>query len=173
MSVGTINSQDAPDEVSVLIEVSQNSHPVKYEMDKDTGILCVDRFLPTAMYYPCNYGYIPNTMAGDGDPVDVLVLSRFPVIPGAVVRSRPVGVLSMRDEKGEDLKVLAVPAASVDPYYAGVANYTDLPSVFLDSIAHFFTYYKKLEKEKFVSVGDWQDAVRAKAIIEASVVTLQ
>ncbi|WP_169193438.1 inorganic diphosphatase [Anaplasma platys] len=173
MSVGAVSGKGAPDEVNVLIEVSQNSCPVKYEVDKDTGILCVDRFLPTAMYYPCNYGYVPNTMAGDGDPVDVLVLSRFPVISGAVIRSRPVGVLSMHDEKGEDLKVLAVPASGVDPYYEDVRNYTDLPSVFLDSIAHFFTYYKKLEKEKFVSVGDWQDAARARSVIQESIVTLQ
>ncbi|MDB1135531.1 inorganic diphosphatase [Candidatus Anaplasma sp. TIGMIC] len=172
MDLETVGSgESAPDEVNVVVEVSQDSHPVKYEFDKKKGVMTVDRFLPTAMYYPCNYGFIPCTMAGDGDPVDVLVVTRFPVMSGAVVRSRPIGVLMMHDEKGEDVKVLAVPSKAVDGYYEGVVNYSDMPKLFLDSIAHFFSFYKKLEKEKFVSVGEWKDANFAKDVIRAAILT--
>ncbi|AGR79027.1 inorganic pyrophosphatase [Anaplasma phagocytophilum str. HGE1] len=171
MNLDDIGSgSNAPEEVNVVIEVSQDSHPVKYEFDEKNGALWVDRFLPTAMYYPCNYGFIPNTIAGDGDPVDVLVLARFPVMPGAVICVRPVGVLMMNDEKGEDAKVLAVPATKVDQYYGNIVNYSDLPSSFLDSISHFFSFYKKLEKDKFVSVGCWQDAASAKELIRSAII---
>ena len=168
MGLGAVGSgENAPDVVNVVVEVSQNSNPVKYELG-DKGVLFVDRFLPTAMYYPCNYGFIPKTLAGDGDPVDVLVVTRFPVAPCAVIESRPIGVLMMHDEKGEDAKVLAVPASNVDPYYEKIENYGDLPSSFLDSVTHFFSFYKKLEKEKFVSVGEWKNASFAKALIRSA-----
>ncbi|MFV9838990.1 MAG: inorganic diphosphatase [Aaplasma endosymbiont of Hyalomma asiaticum] len=169
MDLGAVGSgANAPDKVNVVVEISQNSCPVKYELS-DRGVLFVDRFLPTAMHYPCNYGFIPKTVAGDGDPVDVLVLTRFPVVPCAVIKSRPVGVLMMHDEKGEDVKVLAVPSPDVDLYYEKVENYVDLPSSFLDSIMHFFSFYKKLEKEKFVSVGEWRDASFAKELIRSAI----
>ncbi|AGZ79096.1 inorganic pyrophosphatase [Anaplasma marginale str. Gypsy Plains] len=169
MNLSAIGSgKNAPEEVNVVIEISKDSHPVKYELDKGCGAFCVDRFLPTAMYYPCNYGFVPETIAGDGDPVDVLVLTRFPVITGAVIVSRPVGALMMSDESGEDVKVVAVPARKVDPYYDGVNDYSDLPQSFLDSVSHFFSFYKKLEKDKFVSVGAWRDAEFAKSLIRES-----
>ncbi|ACZ48983.1 inorganic pyrophosphatase [Anaplasma centrale str. Israel] len=170
MNLSAIGSgKNAPDEVNVVVEISKDSHPVKYELDKDCGVFCVDRFLPTAMYYPCNYGFVPETIAGDGDPVDVLVLTRFPVITGAVISSRPVGALMMSDESGEDVKVVAVPVHKVDPYYDGINNYSDLPQSFLDSVSHFFSFYKKLEKDKFVSVGAWRDAEFARSLIRASI----
>ena len=168
MNLNAVGSgSNAPDEVNVVVEVSQNSSPVKYEISEE-GALFVDRFLPTSMYYPCNYGFIPCTVAGDGDPVDVLVLTRFPVAPRAVIKSRPIGILMMHDEKGEDVKVLAVPALSVDLYYEKVENYSDLPRSFLDSISHFFSFYKKLEKGKFASVGEWKDACFAKTVISSA-----
>lgn len=161
--------ESAPEEVDVFIEISQNSLPVKYEMDKRSGFLKVDRFLLTSMHYPCNYGFIPGTIAGDGDPADVLVLTRFPVMPGVIISSRPVGVLMMRDEAGEDVKILAVPAAGVDPYYEGVRSYRDLPMSLLESVEHFFSSYKDLEKGKVVSVGNWEDAVVAKQLVLSAI----
>ncbi|WDM85505.1 inorganic diphosphatase [Ehrlichia sp. JZT12] len=160
-----ISGNNVPKEVNVIIEISQNSCPVKYEFDKEKNLFCVDRFLPTSMYYPCNYGFIPHTCAGDGDPVDVLVVSRFPIMSGAMICARPVGVLVMHDEGGEDMKVLAVPLNKVDSYYATIENYSDFPESFLNSISHFFTFYKKLEKDKFVSVEGWKDIKVAEEVI--------
>ncbi|CEI84916.1 inorganic diphosphatase [Ehrlichia minasensis] len=158
MNLDNLTSGDnVPKEINVVIEISQNSCPVKYEFDKKKNLFCVDRFLPTSMYYPCNYGFIPHTCAGDGDPVDVLVATRFPVMSGAVICARPVGVLIMRDEGGEDVKILAVPTSKIDQYYANIKNYSDFPVSFLNSIAHFFSFYKKLEEDKFVSVDGWKD----------------
>jgi len=160
---------NAPDEINVIIEIPQNSHPVKYEIDKETGTLQVDRFMNVSMSYPCNYGYVPQTLSDDGDPVDVLVWSPFPVVHGAVVKCRPVAMLAMSDEKGEDAKVLAVPVDKVsNNLYAHVKNVDDVPAHLKDQITHFFEHYKVLEKGKWVKVDAWKDADAARAEIEAS-----
>lgn len=157
-----------PDAISVVIEISANAHPIKYEFNKELGLLQVDRFLSTSMTYPCNYGFVPNTCAGDGDPVDVLVLTQIPLAPGVLISVRPVGALLTKDEKGEDEKILAVPISSVDSYYDNIKNYSDLSENLLDKIAHFFSHYKDLEKGKTVTVGEWADVEEAKKIIEKS-----
>ncbi|WP_264686789.1 inorganic diphosphatase [Wolbachia endosymbiont (group B) of Rhopobota naevana] len=157
-----------PDEINVVIEIGANAEPVKYEFNKELGLLQVDRFLSTSMTYPCNYGFVPNTCSGDGDPADVLVLTQFPLAPGVLISVRPVGALLTKDEKGEDEKILAVPISSVDSYYDNIKNYSDLPKNLLDKIAHFFSHYKDLEKGKTVTVGEWADVEKAKKIIEKS-----
>lgn len=161
--------KNPPQDINVVIEVSQGSSPVKYELDKDSGALLVDRFMPTAMFYPANYGFVPCTLAGDGDPIDVLVLSEFPVQPGAVVRARPIGVLEMEDEGGEDVKILAVPCTKIAKVYEGVNNYSDLPGIVLSRIVHFFESYKDLEPGKWVKLRDWKDAKEAERLIQQSV----
>jgi len=159
------SGRNPPDEINVVIEVPLGGEPVKYELDKASGAIFVDRFLHTAMRYPCNYGFVPHTLADDGDPVDVLVAARTPVIPGAVVRARPVGVLLMEDEAGLDEKLLAVPVDALLPYYTNVASYNDLPQILLDQIAHFFAHYKDLEPGKWVKVQGWRGADEARALI--------
>lgn len=154
-----------PDDVNVIIEVPHGGYPVKYEMDKASGAMFVDRFIHTAMQYPANYGFIPHTLSDDGDPVDVLVVSRIPVIPGAVVRVRPIGVLLMTDEAGGDEKILAVPVEKLNPYYKNVLNYTDLPEIMIERVAHFFAHYKDIEKGKWVKIERWGDAAEACQII--------
>lgn len=161
--------ENPPHDVNVIIEVPHGGHPVKYEMDKASGTLFVDRFIHTAMQYPANYGFVPHTLSDDGDPVDVLVVSRIPVVPGAVVRARPIGVLFMRDEAGGDEKVLAVPVEKLNPYYKNVRNYTDLPEILLKRVAHFFEHYKDLEDGKWVKIDRWGDAAEAEAIILKSI----
>jgi inorganic pyrophosphatase len=157
-----------PWDVNVIIEVPMGSEPIKYEMDKESGAMFVDRFLHTAMHYPCNYGFIPHTLSGDGDPADVLVVGRRPIMPGAVIPSRPIGVLLMEDEGGQDEKILAVPCARLHPFYNDVNSYKDLPQILTDQIAHFFAHYKDLEQNKWVKVLGWKDAdVAAKMIEEA------
>jgi inorganic pyrophosphatase len=156
----------APEEVNVIIEVPMGSAPVKYEMDKDSGALFVDRFVHTAMYYPANYGFVPHTLAGDGDPADVLVLTTAPVIAGAVIAVRPIGVLMMEDDGGKDEKILAVPVTKTHPYYEKVQTYTDLPEVLLAQIQHFFEHYKDLEKGKWVKVTGWKGKDTACALIQ-------
>lgn len=151
VSVGT----QAPNEVNAIIEIPANSQPVKYEVDKNTGIISVDRFLNTAMFYPCNYGYVPETLSDDGDPVDILVITPIPLISGCVITVRPVGMLKMQDEKGEDAKVLAVPKANSCSLYENVHCPDDLPKSLLDSISHFFEHYKDLEVGKWVQVDGW------------------
>ena len=151
-----------PDDVNVIIEIPLHGDPVKYEVDKDTGAMFVDRFMATAMHYPCNYGYIPHTLCDDGDPVDVLVISPLPLISGSVVRCRPVGMLSMEDESGEDAKIIGVPIDKLTSLYRDINNYRDLPRELLDRIAHFFEHYKDLERGKWVKVKGWLDADRAK-----------
>ena len=133
---------DPPREINVIIENPLGGDPVKYELDKASGAMFVDRFLHTAMYYPGNYGFVPHTLSGDGDPIDVLVVGRVPVMPGAVMRSRPVGVLVMEDEAGEDEKILTVPVDDLHPYYSDVTSYRGLPKILLEQIAHFFQHYK-------------------------------
>jgi len=156
MPLGLVTpGRDVPDDVNVVIEIPFRSDPVKYEVDKDTGALFVDRFLGTAMHYPCNYGYIPHTLSEDGDPADVLVVTPYPLISGSVIRCRPVGMLSMTDESGPDVKVLAVPAGDLTDQYRDVASYRDLPGSLLDQIAHFFDHYKDLEAGKWVEIEGW------------------
>lgn len=144
-----------PDELNVIIEIPMHAEPIKYEMDKATGAMFVDRFMSTAMRYPCNYGYLPHTLSGDGDPVDVLVLSPVPLITGVVVRCRPVGMLKMEDESGNDTKILAVPIDKLTPLYSKIRSPRDLPAGTIAQIAHFFEHYKDLEPEKWVKVIGW------------------
>jgi len=161
--------KNPPWDVNAVIEVPLGAHPVKYEMDKDSGAIFVDRFLHTSMQYPLNYGFIPHTLADDGDPVDILIASTVPVIPGAVVRVRPIGVLIMEDEAGEDEKVLSVPADDLHPYYANVSSYRGLPQILLDQIAHFFAHYKDLEAKKWVKIKRWGEADEACRMIERAI----
>ena len=161
--------ENPPFDVNVIIEVPVGADPVKYELDKESGAMYVDRFLYTAMHYPANYGFIPHTLSGDGDPTDVLVLSPLPVVPGAVVRSRPIGVMLMEDEAGLDEKILAVPHDKLHPYYNDVTSYRDLRQVLLDQIAHFFTHYKDLEKDKWAKVLRWGEAGEAHKLIEEAI----
>ena len=151
-----------PDDINVIIEVPMNSPAIKYEVDKESGAIFVDRMLKTAMYYPCNYGYVPHTLCGDGDPADVLVVLPLPMLPGTVVRCRPVGVLKMEDEAGEDSKIIAVPVTDVTGIYRNVNSVEDLDEILLDQIVHFFEHYKDLERNKWVKTGGWEglDAAR-------------
>ena len=151
-----------PDDINVVIEIPMHAEPIKYEVDKETGAMFVDRFMSTAMHYPCNYGYIPHTLSGDGDPVDVLVLSPFPLITGVVLRCRPVGMLKMEDEAGEDTKLLAVPIDKLTSLYRTVNSPRDLPELTLAQIAHFFQHYKDLEPGKWVKVEGWVGPQEAK-----------
>ncbi len=144
----------APEEVNVVIEIPMGGH-VKYEMDKETGLIKVDRVLYTAMYYPFNYGFIPGTLEEDGDPVDVLLLSYDPFYPGTYVRARPIGVLLMEDEEGPDSKIIAVPIEKVDPRFKDVKDVSDLNDIVKDKIKHFFEHYKELEPGKWVKIKDW------------------
>jgi len=154
--------RDVPENFNVVIEIPMNAEPVKYEVDKETGAIFVDRVLTTPMRYPCNYGYVPRTLSGDGDPVDVLVVMPLPLLPGCVIRCRPVGMLAMRDEAGEDTKVVAVPLDEVFAAYRSLREVRDLPELTLDRIVHFFEHYKDLEKGKWVKVEGWQDADAAR-----------
>lgn len=159
------SGKNLPDDINVIIEIPSHSDPVKYEVDKETGALFVDRFMNTAMFYPCNYGYIPHTLSDDGDPVDVLVMSPYALISGSVVQCRPVGMLNMTDESGEDAKIIAVPH---DPMYDDVQDIGDISQRKLDKLAHFFEHYKDLEKNKWVKLGGWVGIEEAKAEIMAS-----
>lgn len=158
-----------PEEINVVIEVPAGADPVKYEMDKESGAIFVDRFIQVAMHYPCNYGFIPHTLSDDGDPCDVLVISDHPVVPGAVIKARPIGVLLMEDESGFDEKILAVPTQKLSQYYAGINSYKDLPEVMIKRITHFFENYKALEKGKWVKLKGWEDAAKARDLIEESI----
>ncbi|MEM9100880.1 MAG: inorganic diphosphatase [Pseudomonadota bacterium] len=170
MSLSTVPAgKNIPEEVNVVIEIPAHSEPVKYEVDKESGALFVDRFMSTCMHYPTNYGYVPATLSEDGDPVDVLVPTPFPLHAGSVIRCRPVGVLKMTDESGVDAKIVAVPVDKLTPNYRHVKEVTDLPQLLLDQISHFFEHYKDLEPNKWVKVEGWANADEAKAEIEASV----
>ncbi len=159
-----------PHDLNVVVEIPlRGMPPVKYELDKESGAMMVSRFLHTAMYYPVNYGFLPHTLAEDGDPADVCVVGQTPVIPGAVLRSRPIGVLVMEDEEGQDEKILAVPHATLHPFYADVEEYGDLPPILRDQIKHFFSHYKDLEEGKWVSVSDWRGVDEAHRLINESV----
>lgn len=161
--------RNAPAEINVIIEIPMRGEPVKYEVDKDSGAMFVDRFMGTAMHYPCNYGYIPHTLSEDGDPVDVLVITPVPLISGSVVRARPIGMLQMTDEAGNDAKLLAVPVDELTSLYAHVDTPRDLAKLTLDQIEHFFAHYKDLEAGKWVKVEGWLGPEDAKREIEASI----
>lgn len=151
-----------PDDIYVVIEIPANADPIKYEVDKDTGAIFVDRFMSTPMFYPANYGYVNQTLSLDGDPVDVLVPTPYPLTPGAVIRCRPVGVLKMTDESGEDAKVLAVPHTKLSKEYDDIQDVNDLPELLKAQIKHFFEHYKELEPNKWVKVDGWEDAAAAR-----------
>ncbi len=160
--------KDLPNDIYVAIEIPANSSPIKYEIDKDMDALLVDRFMATPMFYPANYGYINNTLADDGDALDVLVITPYPVAPGAVIRARPVGVLKMSDEAGGDEKLLAVPHEKLTQLYNDIQDIDDVPQLLRDQIAHFFENYKDLEKGKWVKVEGWENADAARAAIVKS-----
>lgn len=160
--------KELPEDIYVVIEIPANADPIKYEVDKESGALFVDRFMSTAMFYPCNYGYINHTLSLDGDPVDVLVPTPYPLQPGSVIRCRPVGVLKMTDESGEDAKLVAVPHTKLSKEYDHIKDVNDLPELLKAQITHFFEHYKDLEKGKWVKVDGWEDAAAAKAEIIAS-----
>ena len=160
--------ENPPHDVNVLIEVPVGGQPIKYEMDKDAGTLVVDRFLYTPMTYPGNYGFVPHTLSDDGDPIDVLVCNTRPLIPGCVINVRPIGVLVMEDNAGQDEKIIAVPSPHLTKRYAGVEDYTDIPEITLQQIEHFFEHYKDLEPGKWVKIGGWRNAeIARKLIVEA------
>jgi inorganic pyrophosphatase len=157
--------KNPPDDVNVVIEVPLGGEPIKYEMDKESGALVVDRFLYTSMRYPGNYGFIPHTLSGDGDPCDVLVANTRAIAPGAVMNVRPVGVLVMEDDGGQDEKIIAVPSSKLTQRYDRVAIYTDLPEITIKQIEHFFEHYKDLEPGKWAKIIRWGDAEEARRLI--------
>ncbi|MGH7931805.1 MAG: inorganic diphosphatase [Candidatus Binataceae bacterium] len=170
MDISKIPAGNAPPfDINVLIEIPQGGVPVKYELDKASGALFVNRFLHTAMFYPGNYGFIPNTLARDGDPIDALALAQVPVIPGAVVRCRPVGVLIMEDEAGPDEKIIAVPLDRLNPYYTGIRGYLDVPEILRNQITHFFRHYKELEAGKWVKIIQWAGPEEAAQMIDDAI----
>ena len=161
--------ENPPEEVNVIIEIYMNAGPIKYEFDKDLEAMVVDRFMQTSMQYPCNYGFVPHTLSGDGDPIDVLVYTNYPLAIKSVIASKPIGVLLTEDEKGLDEKVLAVPTNKIDPYFQNINNHTDLPEILIKKIEHFFERYKDLENGKWVKVNGWKDDIYAKKIIQAAI----
>ena len=159
--------RDVPNDVNVVIEIPMHGQPIKYEVDKETGAIFVDRFMSTPMHYPVNYGYIPQTLGGDGDPLDMLVVAPYPLLPGTVVRVRPIGYLNMEDDGGEDLKLIGVPVDKLSSIYRTVQSQRDLPPLLLEQIVHFFSHYKDLEPGKWVKIRGWGEAADArKAIID-------
>lgn len=165
--------KNPPHEVNVIVENPVGGVPVKYEIDKESGAVFVDRFLHVAMQYPGNYGFIPHTLSEDGDPVDVLIIGAIPVVPGAVVAVRPVGVLKMEDEAGGDEKIIAVPVSKLDPEFAEIEDYTDIPTPKRKRIEHFFERYKELEPGKWVKVHGWGDVNEARKMIEDGITRLK
>lgn len=161
--------KDVPNDIYVMIEIPANSSPVKYEINKNMGAVVVDRFMATPMFYPANYGFIPNTLGNDGDPLDVLVVTPYPVVPGSVIRCRPVGVLNMEDEAGEDAKLIAVPHDKLTKIYSDVKDVNDVPELLRKQIQHFFENYKDLEAGKWVKVTGWDNADAARKAIMDSI----
>lgn len=157
-----------PEDIYAIIEISAQSSPIKYEIEKETGTLFVDRFMPVSMFYPCNYGYINHTLSLDGDPVDVLVPSLYPIQSGSVIRCRPIGMLQMTDEKGNDSKIVAVPHKTISKAYDHIKNIDDLPEILCEQIKHFFEHYKDLDKNKWVKINEWKNAEEAKIEIISS-----
>jgi len=158
-----------PEDINVIIEVPVGGEPIKYEMDKASGAMVVDRFLHTSMRYPGNYGFVPHTLSDDGDPVDIIIASTRAVTPGAIMNCRPIGVLMMSDEAGGDEKILAVPSTHLTKRYEKVENYSDLPEITLQQIEHFFQHYKDLETNKWVKIEGWGDAAKAKMLIQEAI----
>ncbi|MGC0371635.1 MAG: hypothetical protein DGJ47_000328 [Rickettsiaceae bacterium] len=169
MFIDKIPAKAKNGDFNVIIEIPMQNSPVKYEFDKDSGAIMVDRFMQVAMSYPCNYGFVPHTLSGDGDPADVLVMSQYPIIHGAVLPVRPVAVLLMEDESGIDEKILAVPASKLDSIFDHVKDLEDVPVILKDRIVHFFEAYKKLEKNKWVKIIGWEGAQKAKDLIQEAI----
>ena len=157
--------RNPPSDLHAIIEIPVGGTPVKYELDKSSGAMFVDRFLHTAMFYPGNYGLIPQTLSQDGDPIDVLVIAPVAVVSGAIVRCRPVGALLMEDQAGLDEKIIAVPVDDLHPFYTGIGSYLDLPEIMREQIAHFFNHYKDLEPGKWTHIGQWVDVESANRLI--------
>ena len=158
-----------PEDVNAVIEIPQGGVPVKYELDKASGAMFVDRFLHTAMYYPGNYGFVPHTLSADGDPCDIMVVGQVPVVPGCIIRCRPIGALLMEDEAGPDEKIVAVPVDKLHPFYSGVRSHEDLPPILTEQIAHFFQHYKDLESGKWVKIKGWEGPEKAAQLIEEGI----
>lgn len=174
MSAIQISAGDKlPHVFNAIIEIPAEGGSIKYEVDKDSGLLMVDRFMPVAMHYPCNYGYVPSTLAEDGDPMDVLVMTPFPVQPGALLKVRPIGLLVMSDEAGKDSKILALPIEKACVQFAEIQSIDAIPRILLDRISHFFEQYKALEPGKWVKVEGWQDKDAAMAVLEKSIKNYQ
>ena len=169
MNLDRVTSGNIPDDINVIIEIPAHSDPVKYEVDKASGAMFVDRFMGTAMHYPCNYGYVPHTLSPDGDPADVLVVTPIPLISGCVVKCRPVAVLKMTDESGDDAKILAVPVSKLCKEWDKVNGPDDISSQLLNQIAHFFEHYKDLESGKWVKFEGWGDAEKAKELLQTAI----
>ncbi|CAL4318963.1 Inorganic pyrophosphatase [Buchnera aphidicola (Protaphis terricola)] len=163
-----IAGDNIPNDIYVIIEIPANSSPVKYELDKKLGLLFVDRFLPTPMFYPCNYGYINQTLSMDGDPLDVLVITPYPIQSYSVIHCKPIGILKMKDESGDDAKIIAVPKNKISQLYNNINNISDIPELLKKQIEHFFKYYKKIEKEKWTKIIGWGDHIEAKLEINSS-----
>jgi inorganic pyrophosphatase len=161
--------RDVPHEINVIIEIPKDAEPVKYEVEKTSGAIFVDRILSTPMRYPCNYGYVPGTLGGDGDPLDALVILPLPLVAGSVIRCHPVGMLKMTDESGSDEKLLVIPTAKVFPGYAHINDLQGVSAHWLERIGHFFQHYKDLEKGKWVKIEGWASADEAKAEIRAGI----
>lgn len=170
MDISKISAgQNPPDDLNVIIEVPLGGEPIKYEIDKASGAMFVDRFLYTSMRYPCNYGFVPHTLSLDGDPIDVMVVGQRALVPGAVVRARPIGVLLMEDDGGQDEKILAVPHQKLTRYYEKIHTYTDLPEILVDRIVHFFTHYKDMEPNKWVKVQGVEGVDKARELLNQSI----
>ncbi|MDO5687246.1 MAG: inorganic diphosphatase [Neisseria sp.] len=167
MNLSAINpAKSIPDDFNVVIEISANAAPIKYELDKDSGLLCVDRFMGTSMMYPANYGFVPNTLSGDGDPCDVLVITPFALPPATLVRCRALGVLKMEDDGGVDAKIIAVPVEKLCPMYKHMQKLEDVPELLRQQIQHFFEHYKDLEKGKWVKIQGWEGIEAAREELE-------
>ncbi|WP_158972559.1 inorganic diphosphatase [Paraglaciecola sp. L3A3] len=170
MSLNSVPAgKNLPEEINVIIEIPAHADPIKYEVDKDTGAIFVDRFMATCMHYPANYGYVNQTLSEDGDPADVLVMSPFPLLAGCVIKCRPVGVLKMTDESGIDAKILAVPVDKLSTMYRDIHDIDQVPELLKHQIQHFFEHYKDLEANKWVKIDGWEDAAAAKAELVNSV----
>lgn len=171
MNIDAIPAGDnPPEDINVIIEIPVGGEPIKYELDKESGAMFVDRFLYTPMRYPGNYGFVPHTLSEDGDPADVLIATTRPLVPGAVINCRPIGVLLMKDEAGMDEKIVAVPTARLTRRYENIHNHTDLPQITLEQIQHFFEHYKDLEPGKWVEFEGWGDAEVAKELIRKALI---
>lgn len=157
--------ENLPEEINVIIEISAGGQPIKYEIEKESGAIFVDRFVQTPMFYPANYGFVPHTLSDDGDPCDVLVISDLPIIPGAVIACRPIGAILMEDESGMDEKIVAVPKTKLHPKYGEINSYKDLPETQRNQLVHFFEHYKDLEAGKWVKIKGWADAAEAKDLL--------